>query len=118
MDKLLVTLTGLASITFVYWFFLMRKETSVVVSGSVDITVDGGYSPEVITVKKGKAVTLNFLRKDPSNCLDEVVLPDFKTRKELPLGSVVPVTIIPEKTGVFTYSCGMNMFHGTINVVE
>lgn len=118
MDKLLVTVTGLASIAFVYWFFLMRKETAVAVGESVDILVDGGYKPEVISIKRGRTVTLNFLRKDPSNCLDEVVLPDFKTRKALPLGSVVSVTITPDKVGSFTYSCGMNMFHGTIIVGE
>lgn len=118
MEKLLVTLAGLASIGFVYWFFLMRRETAVAVSDAVDITVDGGYKPEVITVKRGKPVTLRFLRKDPSSCLDEVVLPDFKTRKELPLGTEVPVTIVPKTAGSFIYSCGMNMFHGTIIVEE
>lgn len=118
MDKLLVTLAGLASIALVYWFFLMRKETAVAVGESVDILVDGGYKPEVISVGRGRTVTLNFLRKDPSNCLDEVVLPDFNVRKELPLGRVVSVTITPEKVGSFIYCCGMNMFHGTIVVGE
>ena len=39
---------------FTYWFFLMKKEKEVAVSGSVDITVEGGYSPEVISIPKGK----------------------------------------------------------------
>ena len=116
MDKMFVTLLGITGIAFVYWFFLMRKEEAVEVKNSVDITANGGYSPEVITVKKGRPVTLNFTRTDPSDCLDEVTLPDFKKRLELPLGEVVSITIVPKELGEFTYSCGMNMFHGKIIV--
>lgn len=116
MDKILVTIVGLAAIAFVYWFFLMRKEAAVEVTGSVDITVEGGYKPEVITVKKGKSVTLNFLRKDTSTCLEEVVIPDFKKKEFLPLEQLVAITITPKEDGEFIYSCGMNMYHGKIIV--
>ncbi len=116
MDKILVTLLGSAGIAFVYWFFLMRKEIAVEVGESVDIIVGGGYKPEVITVKKGRPVTLNFLRKDPSSCLEEVVLPDFKKKKFLPVDQKVSITITPQEVGEFTYSCGMNMYHGKIIV--
>ena len=117
LDKILVTIIGLSSIAFVYWFFLMRKEeAAIAVSDTVEITVNGGYSPEVITVKKNQPVTLSFIRTDPSNCLEEVVLPDFKAKKFLPVGQGVAVTITPKETGEFIYSCGMNMFHGKIIV--
>ena len=49
--------------------------------GSVDITVEGGYQPDVISVPKGKTTKINFFRKDPSSCLEEVVLSDFKIKK-------------------------------------
>ncbi len=117
-DRIIVTLAGLAAIAFVYWFFLMRKEKSVEVGESVDITVAGGYNPEVIVVRKGRPVTLNFLRTDPSSCLEEVVLGDFKVRKFLGLNQTSPVIITPRKAGEFVYSCGMNMFHGKIIVKE
>ncbi len=55
------------------------------VDKQVHITVDGGYSPDVIQVKRGQPVTLQFLRRDPSSCLEEVVLPDFGVRERLPL---------------------------------
>jgi plastocyanin domain-containing protein len=118
MDKILITITGIFGIGFVWWFFLMRKETAVEVTNSVDIIANGGYSPEVITVKKNRPVTLNFKRTDPSNCLDEVTLPDFKQHLVLPLNEVVSTTITPKEVGEFTYSCGMNMFHGKIIVKE
>lgn len=118
MDKILVTIAGLAGIAFVYWFFLMRKEEAIEVGDSVDITVEGGYRPEVITVQRNRPVTLNFLRKDPSSCLEEVVLPDFKAKNFLPVNQKVSITITPKKTGEFTYSCGMNMYHGKIIVKD
>ncbi len=116
MDKILVTIAGLSGIAFVYWSFLMRKEVAVEVGDSVDIVVEGGYKPEVITVMKGRPVTLTFLRKDPSSCLEEVVLPDFKQKKYLPVDKRVSIAITPQQEGEFTYSCGMNMYHGKIIV--
>ena len=116
MDKIIVTITGLAGIIFTYWFFLMKKKKEVAVSGSVDIIVEGGYSPEVISIPKGKTTKINFIRKDPSSCLEEVVLGDFKIRKRLPLNQKVTVELTPQKSGEFGYACGMNMYHGKIIV--
>ncbi len=117
IDKIIVTLIGSGGIIFTYWFFLMRKEKEVKVQDSVDIIVDGGYSPEVISIPHGKTTTLNFIRKDPSSCLEEVVLGDFKIRKYLPLNEKVTIEIKPEKPGEYDYACGMNMFHGKIRVI-
>ncbi len=118
IDKLLVTILSLGGIAFTYWFFLMRNEKEVAVtSDSVNITVDGGYQPEVISIPKGKTTKLNFTRKDPSACLEEVILSDFKVRIELPLNQTVTIPITPQKEGEYVYSCGMNMFHGKIRVV-
>lgn len=116
-DKVIVTISSLAGIIFTYWFFLMKNEKEVEVSNEVDITVDGGYSPGVISIPQGKPTKLNFIRKDSNSCLEEVVLGDFKIRKNLPLNQKVTVEIKPEKKGEFDYACGMNMFHGKIRVV-
>src|SRR5260221_12764596 len=115
-DKIIVAIASIGGIAFVYWFFLMKKEESAVIvnSNSVDITVEGGYSPNVIAIPKGKPTTINFIRKDPSSCLEEVVLGDFKIRKYLPLNQKTQITITPKKTVEFDYACGMNMFHGKI----
>src|SRR5258706_15006041 len=118
MDKILVALFSIGGMVFTYWFFLMKKEEEILVveNNSVDITVEGGYSPNVISIPKGKPTTLNFLRKDPSSCLEEVVLGDFRIRKYLPLNQKTSITITPQKSGEFDYTCGMNMFHGKIVV--
>ena len=117
IDKLLVALTSVLGIALTYWFFLMKKEEVVEVVGAVDITVEGGYSPNVISIPKGKTTKINFLRKDPSSCLEEVVLSGFKIRKYLPLHKKVSIEITPQKEGEYPFSCGMNMFHGKIKVV-
>ena len=114
LDKVVVILVGIAGVIGTYWFFLMKKGKIVEVAGSIDIVVSGGYSPSNISVPVGKATTLNFFRKDPSSCLEEVVLPDFKVRKFLPLNKTVSIEITPKKEGTYEIVCGMNMFHGKI----
>ncbi|OGE18194.1 hypothetical protein A3F00_02805 [Candidatus Daviesbacteria bacterium RIFCSPHIGHO2_12_FULL_37_11] len=116
LDKILVALFSIIGIAFTYWFFLMKKEKEVVVSDSVDINVEGGYNPEVISIPFGKTTKLNFIRKDSNSCLEEVVLGDFKVRRYLPLNEKITIELTPEKKGEFGYSCGMNMFHGKIVV--
>lgn len=124
-DKIIVTIIGLAGAAFTYWFFLGKHEKEVVISDSsvdstgslqVDIVVEGGYTPEAISIPKGKTTRVNFIRKDPSSCLEEVVLGDFKVRKYLPLNQKVTVELTPKQSGEFTYACGMNMYHGKIIV--
>lgn len=116
LDKIIVTIIGLIGITFTYWFFLMKKEAVVSVTNSVDIIVDGGYAPSTISIPQGKTTKISFVRKDPSSCLEEVVLGDFKIRKFLPLNKKVTFELKPQKKGEFDFACGMNMFHGKILV--
>lgn len=116
-DKIVVIVLGILSSVFVYWFFLNKKSMNkVLVSGSVDIKVEGGYDPEVISVPVGVTTTLNFTRTDPTGCLDEVVLGDFNIRRELPLNKTVSIEITPKQKGTFIYFCSMNMYHGKIIV--
>lgn len=116
-DKIIVAVSGAIGIIFTYWFFLFKQDSAVIVQKNViDIVVDGGYSPDTILVKKGKTTTINFLRKDPSSCLEEVVLGDFNIRKQLPLNKKISIAITPKTTGTYAFSCGMHMFHGKIIV--
>ncbi|MBI2600774.1 cupredoxin domain-containing protein [Candidatus Daviesbacteria bacterium] len=117
LDKILVIALGSFGIVFTYWFFLLRKEKKeVAVKNEVDIAVEGGYNPQVISIPKGKTTKINFFRKDSSTCLEEVVLSDFKIRKYLPLGKKVTVELNPQKEGEYPFECGMNMFHGKVIV--
>ena len=116
IDKIIVILFGASGIAFIYWFFLMKKDDVVAASNSIDITVEGGYTPSTISVPRGKTTKINFIRKDPSSCLEEFLLPDFKIKKYLPLNKKIEIEITPTKSGEFPFHCGMNMFHGKIIV--
>lgn len=116
IDKLIITVVGLFGVVSIYWFFLMKKELVIKVRDQVDVTVKGGFVPEVISIPLGKKTRINFFRKDPSSCLEEIVLPDFKIRKFLPLNKKVFIEVTPKKSGEFSFSCGMNMFHGKVIV--
>lgn len=115
-DKIIVAIFSLVGIVFTYWFFLMKNEKTVAASDIIDITVDGGYTPNTISIPQGKTTKINFFRKDQSSCLEEVVLGDFKIKKYLPLNQKVTVEITPQDKGEFKFACGMNMFHGKIIV--
>jgi plastocyanin domain-containing protein len=115
-DKIIVTISGLTGIVLTYWFFLTKKDKPVLAEKVVDIKVEGGYSPEVISIPVGKPTQINFVRTDSNNCLEEVVLPDFKIKKYLPLNKKISITIVPSKTGNYDITCGMNMFHGKLIV--
>ncbi len=116
IDKIIITIVGIVGILFTYWFFLMKKGKEMIVHDTIDIIVKGGYSPEVISIQKGKTTKINFIRKDLNSCLEEVVLGDFKIRKYLPLNQKVTIELTPQKSGEFGYACGMNMYHGKIIV--
>ena len=118
IDKLLVTLSGGGLICLIYWFFLWKKEEyEEAIAGEILVKVDGGYKPSVLKIAKGVTTTLKLIRKDPNICLEEIVLPEFKIKKYLPLNKTVEIKINPKHSGEFAFQCGMNMYHGKI-VVE
>ncbi len=116
IDKIIVSVIGILGILFTYWFFFGKKEEEVEAKDEIDIIVDGGYNPSNIVLKQNKTTTLNFIRKDSNPCLEEVILSGFKIKKYLPLNEKVTIAITPKTAGVFSFSCGMNMFHGKIIV--
>src|SRR3989344_449067 len=111
MDKIVVTISGLGLIGAIYWFFFSKEEEIMEARNNWDIMVEGGYKPATINLQQGKQSTITFTRKDPNSCLEEVVIPDFKIKKFLPLNKPVTITLSPTKTGTFGIHCGMNMYH-------
>lgn len=99
------------------WFFFGRRARPVAAAkNEITIIVDGGYTPDTIELQRGVRARITFVRKDPSSCLEEVVLSEFGIRKFLPLGQPVTIELDPHDAGRFGFSCGMNMYHGAIIV--
>ena len=122
-NKMAVTLGGLGLIGLELWWFLLSKPKSQTAQAQdgiqeVAIIVDGGYEPSRIVVQAGQPVRLNFLRRDPSSCLDEVRLPDFHIAQSLTLNQTTAVEFIPTAPGRYEFACGMNMFRGVIEVTS
>ena len=120
--QIAVIIGGIAAIVFVLWYFFGEREkvaASVSESGvqEIKVTVKGGYSPDVIVVRRGMPVRLNFYRDETSSCSETVVLGDFGIARDLPAFKTTPVEFTPDKTGEFTFTCGMNMLRGKL-VVE
>ncbi len=116
-----VTVGGIVLIGLELWWFLLSKPQSQQAKASegvqeITITVDGGYEPSRIVVKVGQPVRLNFIRRDPSSCLEKVLFPDFQIAQNLALNNITKVEFIPEKPGEFPFTCSMNMFHGVVEV--
>jgi len=119
--KSAVTIGGIGLIGLELWWFLLSKPKSQKAKTNqgiqeIDIAVDGGYEPSRVVVSAGQRVRLNFYRKDPSSCLEEVRFPDFHITQDLPLKQVTPIEFTPNKPGTYDFTCGMNMFRGAIEV--
>jgi plastocyanin domain-containing protein len=118
----IVTLVGLSLVGFVLWYFFFsaRQTVSAMSSSSgvqeVDITVKGGYSPDVIEVERGKPVQLHFYRDEENSCSEELVMPDFSIRRALPAFQTTLVELLPQQAGRFEFTCGMGMLRGALVV--
>ena len=122
LDKIIVTISGIWLVAFIYWFFFGKKsdldeaDTQTDSQGNISVIVQGGYDPALIKIKKGKATTLKILRKDSNSCLEELIIPGFKVKEYLPLNKEVKIKITPRESGEFGFHCGMSMYHGKIIV--
>ncbi|MFB9768712.1 cupredoxin domain-containing protein [Lactiplantibacillus modestisalitolerans] len=80
----------------------------------VNIDVNGGYSPAEVTLKRGVPAELTFNRTNAAGCLDVVQSDELAFKRALPLNQPQTISIPTDQAGTFTYSCGMDMFHGKV----
>ncbi len=120
--KLIVTVFGVLLIVLVNWYFFFSRKKTVLAEvkerdlQEVKIVVKGGYSPDVIVVKKGVPVRLDFYRDETADCSDTIVFGDFKIRKPLPAFKTTAIEFTPEKEGEYVFTCGMGMMRGKLIV--
>jgi plastocyanin domain-containing protein len=122
LEKMIITVLGVLLIILVNWYFLYSRRKAYFAGSKnrkiqeVKIKVKGGYDPDVIVVKKGIPVRLNFYRDETADCSDTIVFGEFKIRKALPAFKTTSVEFTPEKEGEFEFTCGMGMMRGKIIV--
>lgn len=116
-----VIVGGLFLIAFVLWFFFGKHEavaakTSESGVQEIRVMVKGGYDPDVIVVKQGKPVRLDFYRDETASCSEQVIFGDFGIARDLPAFKTTQIQFTPETPGEFTFTCGMNMMRGKLIV--
>ncbi|BBO23169.1 MAG: cupredoxin domain-containing protein [Fimbriimonadaceae bacterium] len=81
------------------------------------ITIDGGkYTPNLITVQRGKPVALTFKGGQELGCGGTVVFKSLNQSKEVESGKSVTFTFTPDKAGEIPFTCGMDMYDGKVVV--
>ena len=117
-SAIVVALAAAAAIAGLGWFFFgPRKAHTAQLAGGVqrlEVTVRGGYSPEVIRLRQGVPAELTFDRQESGDCTSRVVFPDLQVSAALPAYQRTTVRLDPARPGTFGFACGMNMIHGTL----
>ena len=79
------------------------------------VTVDDkGFTPSRVEVQKGKPASLVFVRTTDDTCAKEVVFPDLKLEKDLPLRTAVAIDIPTGEARTLTFQCGMAMYKSAV----
>jgi Cu+-exporting ATPase len=117
---IVVVLGAAAALAGLGWFFFgPRTARTAELAGGVQrvvVTVRGGYSPEVVRLRRGVPAELVFDRQESGDCTSRVVFPDFLVSATLPAYQRTTVRLDPAEAGEFGFACGMNMIHGTLIV--
>ena len=79
-DLIVVLVSALVVAALGWFFFAPRRGAVAELDGGVQrvqVTVRGGYSPDVIRVRRGVPVELVFDRRESGDCTSRVVFSDF-----------------------------------------
>lgn len=119
--QIIVNLVGLVTIGWVIWYFWLQRRQGLqaaLTNGvqEVQIKVKGGYDPDVITVKRGKPVRLQFNRQESSLCSEMVIFDKINRSVRLPEGQTVTVEFTPDTVGEIPFQCQMGMLRGKLIV--
>jgi hypothetical protein len=86
---------------------------AVPTSMSVNVEAnEKGFTPSAFELQKGAPATLIFRRTTDKTCATEVVFPELKITKDLPLMVPVPIEVPTGDARTLVFQCGMGMFKG------
>jgi len=91
---------------------LGQSQTSSMQAQEVRMTQDySGYSPKVLTVKKGVPVKWIITSNNNYTCSASIVMPQYGINQFLQKGENV-IEFTPTETGEIPFSCSMGMYRG------
>ena len=117
---IVVLVAAAAVIAGLGWYFFgpRRARTAQLADGvqRVEVTVRGGYQPDIIRVRQNVPLELVFNRQESGDCTSHVVFPELGINAALPAFARTTVRVDPARAGTFGFACGMNMIHGSLVV--
>ncbi|MGB5709203.1 MAG: cupredoxin domain-containing protein [Arenicellales bacterium] len=118
MESIIINGAGIALIAaIVWWFWLYQPKQEAIGGNDLEILVENGiYTPSHVIVPAHKAFTMNFLRKDPSHCADQVLFPDLEISSTLTLNQAQQINLPALEPGRYAFHCQMQMYRGQIEV--
>ena len=96
--------------------YLVTGEVKEFQVANMDLSY-GGYSPNVLYVKKGVPVRWVINVKQMSGCTDEIIMPAYNIRKKLAYGENI-IEFTPTQAGEIRFSCWMQMVWGRFIVTD
>ena len=83
----------------------------------IDVHVGaGGYRPAVLVLQRSLRATIRFIPDKLDACNSIVVFPGYPVK--LDLAARGREGVFPDPLADFTFSCGMDMLHGYVKVVD
>ncbi|MGH3392843.1 MAG: cupredoxin domain-containing protein, partial [Actinomadura sp.] len=120
VTDIVVLVAAVLTIAGLGWFFFgPRRSRSAELTGGVqrlEVTVKGGYRPDVIRVREGVPVELVFDRQESGECTSQVIFPELRVSAVLPAYAKTTVRLEPVHAGSYGFACGMNMIRGSLLV--
>src|SRR5262245_65512674 len=114
-DVAVVVATALGLAALCWFFFGPRRAGTAALTGDVqrvEVTVRGGYRPDVIRVRQGVPLELVFDRQESGECTSRVVFPALRESAALPAYKRTTVYLILNEPGVVTSASGMKILSG------
>lgn len=118
--SLAMFLRGLSALGISYNFNYENYKVSIIYKDYQEVKIDlsyGGYDD--IIVQKGIKVRLiiKASKKYLTGCNNVVMINDFNIKKQLEVGENI-IEFIPNKVGVYSMNCWMNMITNNIKVID
>ncbi len=118
--SLAMFLRGLSALGISYNFNYKNYKVSTIYKDYQEVKIDlsyGGYDD--IIVQKGIKVRLiiNVSKKYLTGCNNVVMINDFNIKKKLKVGENI-IEFMPDKVGVYSMNCWMNMITNNIKVID